>query len=143
MDETSVPLVPAALRGVVMRGWRRLHFPRQGRFPATRAQARTNLTYVAFVSDDADLNRQLPQVVIGRHNIFLQRDFRQLFEDTPDTIFLMRNASGWATAETLDEIFGLLATVLRQLRPDHAYLLVMDCAPQHMNPALLFRLSCV
>ena len=140
MDETSVPLVPAALRGVVMRGWRHLHFARQGRFPATRAQSRTNLTYVAFVSDDAELNRQLPQFVIGRHSIFLQRDFAQLFENTPDTVFLIRNASGWATAEALAEIYRVLGTVLRQLRPDHAYLLVMDCAPQHMDAALLFRL---
>ena len=140
MDETSVPLVPAAQRGVVMRGWRHRHFARQGRFPATRAQARTNLTYVAFVSDDAELNRQLPQFVIGRHSIFLQRDFAQLFADTPDTVFLIRNASGWATAEALAEIYRVLGTVLRQLRPDHAYLLVMDCAPQHMDPALLFRL---
>ena len=140
MDETSVPLVPAPLRGVVMRGWRRRHLARQGRFPATRAQARTNLTYVAFVSDDEEVNRQLPQFVIGRTSIFLQRDFAQLFEDTPDTVFLIRNESGWATSSALKEIYRVLAAVLREVRPNHAYLLVMDCAPQHLDPPSLLSL---
>ena len=140
MDETSVPLVPQALRGVVMQGWRRRHFARPGRFPSTRAQARTNLTYVAFVSDDDELNRQLPQFVIGRRTVFLQRDFAQLFESTPDMIFLIRNETGWATAEALGQIFNVIAAFLRELRPDHAYLLVMDCAPQHLEPWLLNRL---
>ena len=137
MDETSVPLIPAPLRGVVMRKWRYHTFARPGRFRAGRQQQRTNLTYVAFVSDDADLNRHLPQVVIGRTSILLVRDFQELLNAAPETIYLVRSESGWVTEPVLREIFGLLAEVLHQRRPEHAYVLAFDCASQHLQPSLL------
>ena len=120
-----------------MRKWRYHTFARPGRFRAGRQQQRTNLTYVAFVSDDADLNRHLPRVVIGRTSILLVRDFQELFNAAPETIYLVRSESGWVTEPVLREIFGLLAEVLHQRRPDHAYVLAFDCASQHMQPSLL------
>ena len=140
MDESSVPLVPPALRGVVMRRWRSRRFARPGRFRAGRHLTRMNLTYVAFVSDDAELNRHLPQVVLGRKGILLQRDFRELFELAPDTVYLSRTDTGWATGPTIREIFELLIAVLQQQRPDHAYVLVMDCAPSHLEIETIVQL---
>ena len=136
MDETAVPVVPPSLKGVVMRRWRNMRFARPGRFQAGRNKNRQYLTYVAFVSDDHELNRHLPQVVIGRKEILLQRDFMELFNLTPDTVYLHRSDSGWNTGPVLREIYILLAEILQQHRPDHAYVLSFDCAACHMHPCL-------
>ena len=140
MDETSVPVVPAPLRGVVMRSWRYHTFARPGRLRTGRQQQRANLTYVAFVSDDPELNRHFAQVVIGRKSILLLRDFPKLFNLAPDTIYLMRSDSGWAAEAVLRETLGLLAEVLHHRRPDHVYVLAFDCAPKNLQPALLWLL---
>jgi hypothetical protein len=136
MDETAVPVVPPPLKGVVMRRWRNMRFARPGRFQAGRNKNRQYLTYVAFVSDDHDLNRHLPQVVIGRKTILLQRDFMRLFNLTPDTVYLHRSDSGWNTGPVLREIYILLAKILQEHRPDHAYVLAFDCAACHMHAGL-------
>ena len=136
MDETAVPVVPPPLKGVVMRRWRNMRFARPGRFQAGRNKNRQYLTYVVFVSDDPELNRHLPQVVIGRKAILLQRDFMELFNLTPDTVYLHRSDSGWNTGPVLREIYILLAEILQQHRPDHAYVLSFDCAACHMHAGL-------
>ena len=140
MDETSVPVIPPAFKGVVMKNWRRERYTRHGRFNAGRNKTRLNLTYVAFVSDDYELNTQLPQFIIGgAGTAFHQRDFAELFQAAPDTVYLVKRKTGWVNEVTLAEIYKVLAGVLKEVRPNHTYVLAFDCAPQHLDPHL-FRI---
>ena len=134
MDETSVPLVPQSFRGVVMRTWLRAQNATPPRFRAGRGKQRLNLTYVAFVSDDADLNRSLPQFVIVSRAAISAAAFATLYDQAPGLIFLIRSETSWTTAPVLVDIVRTLAAVLRQERPDHAYVLAFDVASSHMAP---------
>ena len=137
MDETSVPLVPPALQGVVMPPPPGQEGGRPPRFRAGRNLQRANLTYVAFVSDDAALNQELPHFVIGCKATLRLRDFPDLFDAAPDHVFLIRGeTSAWVTREVLGQIFRVLGKVLERVRPDAAFVLVFDCAPQHLHEGL-------
>ena len=91
MDETCVCLVQSPLRGVVLRAVGGRGARRPPRFRASRNQQRTNLTYVAFVTDCAALQAQLPQFIIGsRRACFPPRGFDELFNASPTSVFLMQ-----------------------------------------------------
>ena len=65
MDETSIGLVQKPLNGVVMRLGKRVRRSVPARMRASRNLQRTNLTYAACVSDDAEFTSQLPQSIVG------------------------------------------------------------------------------
>ena len=44
----------------------------------------TNLTYVAFATDDEELQEQLPNILIGNESTFPARTFEALYQAPPD-----------------------------------------------------------
>jgi len=130
MDETSVGLVQTPKCGVVIRCRGAKGRPR---LRATRAQQRTNLTYVAFVSDDADLQKHLPQFIIGsRKSCFTQRDFPRLFDTSPPLVFLIQGDKSWTTSKIMGQMIRVLGACCRGARPDAAFAFSFDAAPTHI-----------
>ena len=133
MDETAIPLVPKSFRGVVIQGDASQREAELVRFRAGRNKQRMNITYMAFVTDDAELNRKLPQIVIMSNASVTQRVFKELHENAPGHFFLVRRVKAWTTGPILVDVIKVLSTILKQERPDHAYILAFDCAASHMG----------
>ena len=134
MDETCVCLVQSPLRGVVLRTVGGRGARRPPRFRASRNQQRTNLTYVAFVTDCAALQAQLPQFIIGsRRACFPQRGFDELFNASPTSVFLMQGETSWTTWVHMVTMIRVVAEVCRRVRPDAAFAFVYDTANSHIH----------
>ena len=137
MDETSVGLVQKPLKGVVMRIGRRVRRNVPARMRVSRGLQRTNLTYVAFDSDDADFTKQLPQFIIGDRRSFQMRNYQTLFDASPQNIVLARGPSGWCTHKILKHILRVLGEVCRAARPGHQVVLCLDTASSHLHAEVL------
>ena len=141
MDESPVAVVPQPTRGCIVRQRCPLRHA-QRRLRATTTQQRTNLTLVAFVTDDVELQPYLPQFVIGStRTSFTARAFRRLFRSTPENIFLLRGPSGWNSHVHMVTIVQMVARVCRQARPHAAFLLSMDMANCHLHHDVLRELQ--
>ena len=84
---------------------------RSRRLPATRGQQRINVTYVATISDNAELNRRLPQVVIGNARVFKKGIFERLWTECKNPFYLLSLDKAWMNEETLVNIRKLLMTI--------------------------------
>ena len=141
MDETSVCLIQSPLRGVVIRVVGGRGATRPPRFRANSKQQRTNLNHVAFVTDDAALQAQLPQFIIGcRRTCFPQRGFERLFAASPPLVFLMQGNTSWTTYGHMVQMIRVLGAVCRAARPDAAFAFVFDAANSHLNDAVFVTL---
>ena len=107
---------------------------RSRRLPATRGQQRTNVTYVATISDNAELNRRLPQVVIGNARVFKKGIFERLWTECRNPFYLLSLDKAWMNGETLVKIGKLLMTICLGFDALGVFCLVLDCAPSHMLP---------
>ena len=140
MDETAIALVQKPTKGVVMpRAWRGR--ARRPRLRASLGQQRTNLTYAAFVCDDAELQPMMPQFVIGSNRSLPQRHYRALFDETPATVFLLRGENAWNTHELLVEMIDVVAAVCRAARPNAVVVFCMDMAFAHLHVNVLRALQ--
>jgi hypothetical protein len=89
---------------------------------------------VAFITDDAELQRFLPQFIIGsKRRIFRDRDFARLFHAAPDNVYLVQNTTSWNTAHVFCKMIRVLAGVLREHRPDAVWGLSFDAAGCHLE----------
>ena len=70
LDETSVVAVQKPLQGVVMKTGRRLQGGAPSRLGVRSSLQRTNITYVAFISDHEEFTAELPQLIIGDRRSF-------------------------------------------------------------------------
>ena len=136
MDETSVCLAQTPARGLILRSV--LHrVSARPRLAASLGQQRTYLSYVAFATDDAELQAVLPHFVLGNVKAFPARTFRTLFHRSPDHVFLLRGRTAWLNHEQLIRILEVVARVCRAHRPDALLQLSWDMAYAHLNVDVL------
>ena len=74
LDETSVCVMQKPLQGVVMKTGRRVRTGVPSRLRVGRSLQRTNLTYVALISDDEEFSAQLPQIFLMRQVLLLSAE---------------------------------------------------------------------
>ncbi len=94
---------------------------------------RCNLTYVAFATDDQELQEQLPHILIGNENTFPARRFEALYQATPEHFHLVRKKSAWNNTDVMRQIVHLLARIRSGLRGNPFLLLMLDTAYCHIN----------
>ena len=103
----------------------------------TRGILRTNLTYVAFATDDEELQEQLPNILIGNENTFPAGRFETLYAAAPDNFYLIRKKKAWNNTDVMLQIVRLLARIRSGLRANPFLLLVLDTAYCHINREVL------
>ena len=121
LDETSIPLFPLPRSGVIMATRRGQD---AGVLTVRRGDKRKNITYVAMLADDPQVQATLPQVIIGGPTTFLVRDMERLWGDTPYFVYLIRSLkTAWNSFDSMRQILRLLAQVRRDFWPETYFLL--------------------
>lgn len=135
LDETSVKLCPNVQPGAVAVGWHRTKKEAMEREQKANLKARRSaLTFVCCVCDDEDVQRSLPQVIIGNEKVLPQSVVESLNTGRQDGIFLLRQKSSWLNQESMARIIALLGACLEELRKNHLFILSMDACPCHCTP---------
>ena len=137
MDETMVCLFQEPGKGIVLtKVPQRCRVP--GRLNVSRAVRRTNLTYIAFVSDNPDFQAALPHIVVGNTStVFRARSFEALWAAAPDNVYLSRGKTSWNNSKLMGTIVRLLATLRDSACPGALILFALDTASCHLDRAVL------
>ena len=132
MDETAVKIAPVLKPGLVACEPQEnikdfmLHERR-----APLRQQRACLSLVAFVCDDSEVQKSLPQIILGGSAVLRVSDLVRIEPQLPDNVFCLRRKSAWLNADLLAEIVKLLGKSLTHLRNHRTFILSMDAAPSH------------
>ena len=133
MDETSIVRHVTGLVGTVADWPKHLPKPRE---TAALADRRCYISYVASVTHEEEVQRLLPQVLIGNEHQFTVRLLRDLADVLPAEIHVWRRKSAWATHETVRKYISLLAKSLGNLVHDRYVVLLMDVARSHIDQSI-------
>lgn len=135
-DETALPLVFAGRHGNVHQFRHAANI--RVATPASLAQRRAHCTLVATVSSDPALQGSLPQVLLpntkGKKRIWTAA---QDSLDPASTIRIIPDAQGWVNNKKLVQILNQLHDACQAYNPAKKYVLVWDCHPTHISPAIL------
>ena len=126
LDETSVAVFQKPLQGVVMKTGKRTRQGTPSRLGVRRSDQRTNLTYVAIISDDPEFNAQLPQFIIGDRRTFTSARYPVYFAASPRNVYLLVADKAWNNWRIMEKILRVLGLVGRRLRPECQLILCLD-----------------
>ena len=103
---------------------------------ATLSKRRLCCTLMAFVSDDKEVQRLLPQVLLVNKRALKAAEEKAVAQFLRDsgTLFLWQQDSAWASVDTMCKVLRLLGERLAPVKPLAHCLLSMDCAPIHLPP---------
>ncbi len=131
LDETSVSYGYYGQKGMVVS---RRHCPFDIPEPhevEAKACLRGSMTLISLISSDASYQQKLPQFLIANKHKLSQRDFMQL--GTHPNFHIWRRDSAWNSAACMRSILTLLQQALLGV----TIILVLDCAPIHLEKAVL------
>ena len=102
---------------------------------ASLALRRSVITLVAFMCDDDDIQKLLPQVIIGNHRL-LPRSLAALHRERSDSVYVLSRKTGWNHAKMQCEILKLLGQILSPMRDSHWFILSVDAHGAHIHPSV-------
>ena len=107
---------------------------------ASLAMRRSVITLVAFTCDDEEVQKMLPQVVVGNHRL-LPRSLAALHRARTDSVYVLSRESGWNNSKLQCEILKLLGRLLSSLAPTHWFVMSLDAHGAHITPGV-FEAAC-
>ena len=137
LDETHVCVRSAPLRGNVVDVTQRVRplvAPVQA---ATRAETRAGFTHVALICDDPAVQPVMPQVLLVSERLLSRKQHRELMQELPANVILLRTKNGWNNAQLLQRHVKVLGDLLRVHAAERPCFLCMDAARIHLAPAVL------
>ena len=103
------------------------------------AVRRSGLTYLAAVSDNPEIQRRLPQFLIGSEHTLPLSLFRKHAVGRTDSLRLLRCRSSWMTATFFARLVKAVGdAVAEPFARTHHLVLSMDSCPSHLSP-LVFK----
>ena len=102
---------------------------------ASLALRRSVITLVAFMCDDNDIQKLLPQLIIGNHRL-LPRSLAALHRERSDSVYVLSRKTGWNHAKMQCEILKLLGQILSPMRDSHWFILSVDAHSAHIHPSV-------
>ncbi len=138
MDESSVQLVQQRRSRGFVAG--KTSFEKRAmrakRQPQSLKDRRSAVTLVAWVCDCPELQKVLPQFIIGNEHILPARVASQHAQGE-NNIFLLRHKSSWVRAPLLASLLRVVATAIRLSEPTAYIMMSMDACSVHLSPAVL------
>ena len=134
MDEASLTYHIAGIVGTVLR--RRPRVMWQGGDRASLADRRGSVTYLASICNDVNVNRILPQVLLGNTRRFLQRIMAEASATVGENVYIWREKSAWNNKVVMQRYIRLLCSCLGDCLQSHAVFLLVDMAPCHIHPSV-------
>ena len=132
LDETSCRLCGETNKGAVAIGQNGSRKDAlQGEHRASLSARRAAVTLVAIVCDDTEIQKELPQVVIGSDKVVLQTVSHTLNADPVGRVYCLRQKTAWLDSSRMSTIIKLLGKSLEKFRSTHYFILNMDACPMH------------
>ena len=97
-----------------------------------RGDRRGNVTYIASISNDKEVNKILPQILLGNSHRFLKKPLKDAEAAVGDMVVIWRENSAWNN----HYLMHLLCGRLREYLDHREVILLMDMAPCHMHPSV-------
>ena len=131
MDETGVCLFQGHGRGNIFlaRGDQAIQH-------VTRGKQRTYLTHVAFLCDDAAIQRHLPQFIIGNESTIPAKQLASLRANCPSNFIVLRRSSSWVNGQLCAWIVRRLAAALAPYMDAVQPILLFDACKQHLGSSV-------
>ena len=132
LDETSCRLCGETNKGAVAIGQTRSRKDAlQGEHRASLSARRSAVTLVASVCDDTEIQRELPQIVIGSEKVVQQTVSHTLNADPFGRVYCLRQKSAWLNSRLMSTIIKLIGKTLEKFTSTHYFILNMDACPIH------------
>ena len=140
MDETSIRLYPGAVAGLVVRRALSGELVAPAKRPlhhATRGQRRGAFTLVAFICDDVEVQKVLPQIIVAAAPILSKSMAAAVQPRLARNVYVIRRKSAWVNTGLLVEIMKLVGKILKPWAATHQPVLLFDALPAHLAPEVL------
>jgi hypothetical protein len=132
LDETSASFAPDLRSGFIVS--RTSH---QARALAKKQLTRTNVTYVAIVCDDGDMQKLMPHFIIGDKKRVSQTNMSQLRLNAHANVHIMQNETkAWNNHAVMLRILEALSNCFTG-RPDLQPVLILDVAECHIHKSVM------
>ena len=128
MDETAVCLYQGGRSGHI--------FLSRGHTITEKANLSTKrayLTHIAFICDDADIQKMLPQILICNKNTVNAADFAAAKATLPPNVHLWRLNSAWVNKGLCKDIIRILARSLADVMHTLHVILMFDVCGPHIS----------
>ena len=117
-----------------------------------RGTRRRNLTVVAVICNDVEMQSYLPQYIIANKTTFKAKEFASLKVSffflwsswsvvvqaaCPDHVTLVRQESAWNTESLFSKIIRRLGRLVKEHRPNTRAILMFDSASLHLSGILV------
>ena len=134
MDESACKVSPQLHRGLVAlpSGLKTKHFFEIERRNPLKCR-RSAVTLAAFLSDDDEVNKVLPQIIVGAEHIIQAWTTPLLNNARADSIFVLRRKSAWLRSDVVVNLINLLGEALKPLAGTHRFVLMLDAARIHLS----------
>ena len=129
IDETAICLCPTTRAGNL--------FISRSEQPVQRLSKsgqRANLTHVAMACSDPEIQRLLPQVIIGNHHTIPAGTLADLQAKCYPRVSVLRNESSWVNGQVFAQILRMLAKVLAPHRERIQPVVQFDTYGGHLKP---------
>lgn len=97
---------------------------------------RGTITYLATICNDDEVNRLLPQVLLGNSHRFLLKTLREVRTEVAGNIYFWRESSSWNNRHLMKRYISLLCNCLGSLLNDRSVYLLVDMATCHIHPSV-------
>ena len=91
------------------------------------------MTLAAFVSDNDEVNKILPQIIVGAEHVIQAWMTPLLNNHRADSIFVLRRKSAWLKSDVVVNLIKLLGAALKPFADTHRFVLMLDAAKIHLS----------
>ena len=102
---------------------------------------RTHMSHLAVISDDPDVQRLVPQMLLVGENVFPETIVAHVQECVLPPWKLVRQKKAWVNVETMMQFAKHLVSALTDLQESTHFVLSFDSFRAHTNPRVLRYLS--
>lgn len=130
LDETSVAQFYPYQRGNIMSSGshNQEHVQR-----ISRGRIRGSLTHIGLITDRADIQPLLPQILLSNGHVITKRDAVAAATWLPKNIKIWREKSSWTNWRIIIRVLREVRLALAALLDQYKVIFFMDCARQHLN----------
>ena len=96
-------------------------------------ELRACLTHVAIIASRPDVQRMLPQELLGNQRVLLARDTREVQPHMPSNVRIIRGKCGWTNVAYVRGLMHRIAPAVRRVGDHLVPVLLMDCARQRIH----------
>ena len=91
------------------------------------------MTLAAFLSDHDEVNKALPQVIVGAEHVIQAWMTPILMNGRADSICVLRRKSAWLRSDVVVNLTNLLGEALKPFAGTHRFVLMLDAARIHLS----------